>query len=290
MEVPRGGPIAILAGSGHLPLELSDRLRAQSRDHKILAFRGFADAQLKRRADTVVDLLDVKAALAWLERTRPAFVTLAGAVSRPSAGAALNAYAWLRNRQEVADLLSHGDDHVLRAVVEMIEERGHRIVGAHELAPDLLAPSGRIAGPPLREADAEAVAVGLALLDDLSPYDIGQGAVVVGRRILAVEGPEGTDRMIARVTALRCPWPWSRPDREGVLIKLAKRGQDLRVDLPAIGPRTLTRVAKAGLAGVAVGAGCTLVLDRAACAAEADRLGLALVGVARAEPRESSPS
>lgn len=281
MEAARGRSVAIIAGSGHLPLELSDRLRAQSRDHRILAFRGFADAQLKRRADAVVDLLDVKAALAWLDETRPELVTLAGAVSRPSAGAALNAYAWLRNRREIADLLAHGDDHVLRAVVEMIEQRGHRIVGAHELAPDLLAPLGRIAGPPLSDGDSEAVAVGLALLDELSPFDIGQGAIVIGRRILAVEGPEGTDRMIARVTSIRRPWPWSRPEREGVLVKLAKRGQDLRVDLPAIGPRTLSQVARAGLAGVAVGANCTLILDRAACAAEADRLGLALVGVSR---------
>jgi DUF1009 family protein len=278
-----GEPVAILAGSGRLPLELSDKLTAQSRGHKILAFRGFADPDLKRRADAVVDLLDVKAALAWLEKTSPACVTLAGAVSRPSAGAALNAYAWLRNRHEIAELLAHGDDHLLRAVIGMIEQRGHHIVGAHELAPDLLAPLGLLAGPALGERDAQSVKIGLSILDDLSPYDIGQAAVVVGRRVLAIEGPEGTDRMMQRVTALRRPWPWSRPDREGVLVKLAKRDQDLRVDLPAIGPRTIARAARAGLSGIAIGAHCTLVLDRESCLAEAARLGVSLVGVARSE-------
>jgi DUF1009 family protein len=283
MQAQRAGPVAILAGSGRLPLELADKLRSQSRDHRILAFRGFADPVLKRRADAVVDLLDVKAALAWLERTSPSCVTLAGAVSRPSAGAALNAYAWLRNRHEVAALLAHGDDHLLRAVIEMIEQRGHPIVGAHELAPDLLAPPGLIAGPALEDHETEAVRIGLALLDDLSPYDIGQAVVVVGRRVLAVEGPEGTDRMVKRVADLRRPWPWSRPSREGMLVKLAKRAQDLRVDLPAIGPRTIARAARAGLAGIAVGAHCTLILDRETCLAEAARLNVSLIGVGRGE-------
>ena len=102
---------------------------------------------------------------------------------------------------------------------------------------------------------------------------------MAGERILAIEGPEGTDRMLARVRAGRGFWKLKRPAPDGVLVKMPKRGQDLRVDLPAIGPRTFVRAARAGLRGVAVASGVTLILDRDETVRTADRLGLFLLGV-----------
>jgi len=117
------------------------------------------------------------------------------------------------------------------------------------------------------------------LLGDLSPYDIGQAAVVAGERVLAVEGPEGTDRMLARVRASGRTWSWRRAVGRGVLVKAPKAGQDLRVDLPAIGPRTVARAARAGLTGIAVASGRTLILDREETVRLCDRRGLFLLGV-----------
>jgi DUF1009 family protein len=98
--------------------------------------------------------------------------------------------------------------------------------------------------------------------------------------VLAIEGPEGTDRMLRRVRGLRQTWFGLRRSREGgVLIKAAKRGQDLRVDMPTIGPRTVLEAARAGLSGIAIGAGSTLVLDQEKALATADRLGLFLLAV-----------
>ncbi|MET0742865.1 MAG: UDP-2,3-diacylglucosamine diphosphatase LpxI [Microvirga sp.] len=274
------GPVALIAGSGVLPIELADHLARTGRDVRILAFRGFASSALRRRAHAVIDLLDLKGIMSTLDAWNPDAVSLVGAVRRPGFAALLGAYSLLRNRHEVRDVISRGDDQVLRGAVRLLEEHGHRVVGVHELAPGLVAPPslrGRIAPG---EGDRGTIGLGLELLDSLSAFDIGQGAVIADRHVLAIEGPEGTDRMLGRVRAQRQTFLGLRRRREGgVLIKAAKRGQDLRVDMPAIGPRTIAMAARAGLAGVAVGMGSTLVADRRGTIEAADRLGLFLLTV-----------
>jgi DUF1009 family protein len=274
---PPSAPIVILAGAGRLPLLLSESLRRAARDHRILAFRGFADTVLRRRADAVVNLLDVRRALACLAEWGPSAVTLAGGVQRPKASAVIGAMSFLSNRREIAELMARGDDQLLRGVVSLLEERGHPVIGAHEIAPELLAGEGVLGRVRPDAALQRSIDTGLRLLADLSRYDVGQAAVVAGERVLAVEGPEGTDRMLRRVSR---PRAWSRERFEGAaLVKAAKIGQDLRVDMPAIGPRTVAEAARAGLSGIAVGTGSTLILDSARTTTDADRLGLALMGV-----------
>jgi hypothetical protein len=285
--LPADGPVAILAGSGRLPLQLADHLRATGRDHRILAFRGFAARSLRQQAHAACDLLDPGAVLRTLEHWRPSAVTLVGGVSRPGLPALLGAYAALRNRAEVKDLLMRGDDHLLRGAIKLLEERGFTVVGAHELAPDLAIPVGFQAGIAVSDADRTSIEIALQVLGSLSPFDIGQAAVVAGSRVVAIEGPEGTDRMLRRVGALRRSW--LRRSRDGgVLVKAAKRGQDLRVDMPAIGPRSVAEAARAGLSGIAVGAHTTLVLDRDETARATERAGLFLVSVGL--PWMDSPS
>jgi DUF1009 family protein len=274
------GPVAILAGSGKLPLQLVERLERQGRDHRILAFRGFVEPQIRRRAHATLDLLDLKTILATLESWQPSAVTLVGAVSRPGPSALLGAYSLLRNQGEVKDLIARGDDQVLRGAIGLLEDHGHRVVGAHELAPDLLVARDLRSDRAPSEDDRLAIAVGLELLAGLSTFDIGQAAIVARRRVLAIEGPEGTDRMLNRVRRLRGAWFGKRAGSEGgVLVKAAKLGQDLRVDMPAIGPRTVIEVARAGLSGIAMGAGSTLLLDQDESLRTADRLRVFLVVV-----------
>ena len=274
------GPIAILAGAGQLPIQLLSHLERTGQDVRVLAFRGFAEAELQRRAHATVDLLDLKTIMSILEGWRPQAVSLVGAVRRPGFSALLSAYSLLRNMHEVREVIARGDDQVLRGAVMLLEERGHRVVGAHELAPNLVASRTLTAARQPGADDHEAIAFGLELLVSLSDFDIGQGAVVDRRHVLAIEGPEGTDRMIRRVRGLRQSWFGLRRREEGgVLIKAAKRGQDLRVDMPTIGPRTVAEAAKAGLAGIAIGAGSTFVLEQEETLRTADRLGLFLMAV-----------
>jgi DUF1009 family protein len=273
------GTLVLIAGAGRLPELVAESLNRTHRPFRLIALRGFTDRSLRARADATVDLLDLAAILKLLHRWGPAVMVPAGGVSRPSPAALLNAGAALRNRETLRAIAGGGDDRLLRAALALVEEEGHRVLGVHEAAPDLLCPEGRLGrlGP---DTDADAsIRTGRGVLDALSPYDLGQAVAVSGERVIAVEGPEGTDRMLARARALgRKPFGRGRALPATVLVKAPKLGQDLRIDLPAIGPRTVRNAAAAGCVGLALEAGGTLVIDRVATAAEADRLGLFLVG------------
>jgi DUF1009 family protein len=283
MGASRPGPIAIVAGSGELPLLLSEHLAQAGREHRILAFRGFADRALRARADAVIDLLDVKGAVTYLAEWQPSAVTLAGGVRRPNLTAVTNAFSYLANREEVRQVAERGDDNLLRGAIGLLEEKGHVLVGVLDLAPELLAEAGQYGALAPSAPDLASVTLGMDLLAHLSAYDIGQAAVVSGQRVVAIEGPEGTDRMIQRAAKLERGWSLRRPPAAGVLVKGPKRGQDLRVDLPAIGPKTIVNAARAGLRGVAVATGLTLVLNRRETVRLADKLGLFVIGVPREE-------
>lgn len=269
-----------MAGAGRLPELVADSLGRAGRTFRILAIRGFAERPMRARADATVDLLDIAGALKILEAWGPACVIPVGGVSRPSPAAIFNAAAALRNREALKAISGGGDDRLLRGALALLEENGHRVVGIHDVAPDLLSPEGQL-GRLAPDLPAQAsIATARGVLAALAAYDVGQATVVAAQRALAIEGPEGTDRMLARARALgRRPFGMGSAQPGTVLVKLAKTGQDLRVDLPAIGPRTVRAAAAAGCAGIAVQAGYTLIIDRDATVEAADRAGLFLVGL-----------
>ena len=272
--------LVLVAGAGRLPELVADSLDRAGRPFRILAIRGFAERAMRARAEASVDLLDIAGVLAILKAWGPVSVVPAGGVSRPNPAAILNAGAALRNRDALKAIAGGGDDRLLRGALALLEENGHGVVGVHEVAPDLLSPEGVMGRHAPDAAARESIATGRALLGALAPYDVGQAAVVAAQRAVAVEGPEGTDRMLARARALgRKPFGLGAPQPGTVLVKVAKAGQDLRVDLPAIGPRTVAAAAAAGCAGLAIQAGFTLIIDRPATVAAADRAGLFLVGL-----------
>ncbi|GEP00974.1 LpxI family protein [Methylobacterium haplocladii] len=273
------GSLALVAGAGRLPELVAESLERAGRPFRVLALRGFTERPMRARASATIDLLDIPGLLRILNEWMPSGVVPAGGVSRPSPAALLNASHALRNR-DLLRQITGGDDRLLRGVIGLLEDDGHRVVGVNEVAPDLLGRAGQL-GRHAPDAAAQAsIGTGELMLNALAPYDVGQAAVVIAQRVIAVEGPEGTDRMLKRARAIgRRPFGRGSAPAGTVLIKLPKRGQDLRIDLPAIGPRTVRNAADAGCAGLAIGAGHTLVIDEGKTIAEADRLGLFLVGL-----------
>lgn len=278
VEAAGEAPVAILAGGGSLPSALAESLRSRARPVRLLALRGFADRSLARSSDAVVDLLDVPGILALLCEWRPAAVALAGGVQRPRPSAVMGAFSAYRSRNQIATLVASGDERLLGGVVRLLEDKGFRVAGIDELAPELLAREGVIGDVAPGAEMAGSISLGFAVLDALSPFDVGQAAVVCGQRVTAIEGAEGTDAMLDRTGALGRARRLRKLE-PAVLVKTAKAGQDLRIDLPTIGPRTIARAAAARLAGIAVGTGRTLVLDPAATVAEANERGLFIVGI-----------
>ena len=129
----------------------------------------------------------------------------------------------------------------------------------------------------------EDIRLGFRVARALGSFDIGQGAVVARQYVLAVEAAEGTDSMLRRCRDLN---NWGFKSRKGVLVKAPKPGQDLRLDMPVIGPRTIELASEAGLAGIAVAAGAVLLADQQELVEKADRFGLFLYGASSPEVME----
>jgi DUF1009 family protein len=172
-----------------------------------------------------------------------------------------------------------GDNTVLSGTIKLFETKGIEVVGAHQIAPSLLAPAGRVGALAPGAKDLAGIRQAFLACKALGAFDIGQGAVAEGGRVVAVEGLEGTDEMLARISSLRAAGRLSPKGRNGVLVKAMKPGQDMRADLPAIGPKTVENVAAAGLVGVALEAGSTLILEREATIAAAKRCKVFLYGI-----------
>jgi len=198
-------------------------------------------------------------------------VCLAGSMARP----ALNPMAFDPKMQALAPRLMQamqgGDDALLRLVIAVFEEEGFAVRGAHELVPGLTAAAGLLAGPAPDRAARDDARRGTEILAALGPVDVGQAAVVAGGLCLGIETIQGTDFLLRMVAATPAAL---RRGARGVLVKRPKPGQDLRVDLPAIGPGTVRGAAEAGLAGIVIAAGAVLLIDREALLGAAEEAGL----------------
>ena len=265
--------LAILAGGGPLPARLALAAQGAGRAVAMVAFEGHTDPaavaglpHLWTRFGAVADIF------AFLRHEGVNELVFAGPVRRP-------AFAEIMPDWQGAKILARlgarslGDDGLLRSLTAILEEEGFRVIGIHHVLEDLLAPAGPLgAHRPDAAADAD-IARGLEVAHSLGRLDVGQAAVVQQGLVLGVEGIEGTDALLARCATLRRDGPG------GVLVKLKKPQQDHRLDLPTIGVATVENAASAGLRGIAIEAGGTLVIDRSEVVAAADRLGLFVVGV-----------
>lgn len=281
----RAGRLLIIAGGGKLPHYVAEAALAAGEKPFILSLSGESDQDWSGFDTAILSIGDV-AGLKILARDHGLKrVVLSGSVRRrPELGQLrLTFSALLRLPSIIRKLLAGGDDAVLRMVIGLLEGEGLRVVGAHEIVPALLAQTGPLGAHRPTDEDLRDLRAGIAAAEALGRLDIGQGAVSVGGRVVALEGAEGTDSMLERVAALRVDGRISAR-RKGVLVKLCKPQQDMRADLPTIGLSTVENIKRAGLSGIAVEAGRALVLEREAVIAAADAAGLFIVGVDRAFP------
>lgn len=266
--------LGIVAGGGEFPGLAIAACRAQNRPFHVLALSGHADPAII--GDAPVDWIRLGEAGTGFQKLKQAGVeevVMIGPVRRPTLRELAPDFRTTRFFAKVG-LKALGDDGLLRAVAREIEEEGFRLVGIDDVLADCLAVPG-IYGrqKPDEQADSD-IRRGIEVAKGLGALDVGQAVVVQQGIVLGVEAIEGTDALVRRCKDLRRDGPG------GVLVKVRKPGQDRRLDLPTIGVTTLREAAEAGLRGVAVEAGGALVLGREAVTAEADRLGLFVLGIA----------
>jgi UDP-2,3-diacylglucosamine hydrolase len=273
-------PVAIVCGGGQFPVAVAEAVRRRGRGVVLFPIRGWADADMVSSYPHHWFFLGQFGA--GLRRVRAEGcrdVVFIGNVLRPALWQLRLDPRTFLLLPRIIRAFRGGDNHLLSGLAAIIEEHGLRLVGAHEVAPEILVPAGTLGSIQPREQDRADVARGLSLIAAIGPYDIGQAVVVANNRVLAVEAAEGTDQMLARVAALRSEGRIRMPKRTGVLVKGPKPGQDHRFDLPSIGPRTVETAAAAGLAGIAVEAAGAITADVQAMIRAADAAGLFFVGV-----------
>ncbi len=248
----------------------------------MVVIRGEADeAAFANHDHQVLALEDVGDLFRVLKRNNTTHVVLAGGVSRRPHWRSVRVTMGL-----VSALLAftrgvlRGDDGLLRMLVGLFERHGFKVVGAHEIVPDLLAEAGPMTSRRPTAADLRDIGAAWAAAHAIGALDVGQAAVAIGGRAVALEDIEGTDRLLERVAGFRGHGRLARSSG-GVLVKCAKPGQELRADLPAIGPQTVEGAHRAGLAGIGVEAGRSLILQRREVVDIADRLGLFICGLDR---------
>lgn len=172
-----------------------------------------------------------------------------------------------------------GDNHLLSSMGRLLEGQGFTLRGAHEVAPEILVPEGILGSVQPTQRDRDDIALGLDYLHATGVFDVGQAAVVAGKHVLAVEAAEGTDQMLERIADLRANGRVRATAGSGVLVKAAKPVQDPRFDLPSIGPQTVRNVVGAGLAGIAVVAGSTIIAEPEEMVKAADRAKIFVIGL-----------
>jgi DUF1009 family protein len=279
-------PVAIVCGGGTLPFAVASAVLRRGGSVFLLPIEGWADARaVAEYPHAWMKLGQFGRAQRLARNAGCRDVVCIGTLRRPMLRSMKLDWATLRMLPRLYQLYRGGDDRLLTGVGRLVEEHGFRLLGAHEVAPEILVPAGALSQRKPSAGHLVDAARGFALLETIGPFDVGQAAVVCDNRVLAIEAAEGTDAMLARVAELRHSGRIRLGEGAGVLVKASKPGQERRLDLPAIGPATVERVRDAGLAGIAVRAGEVVVAEPEVLIGAADKAGLFVVGLAASPER-----
>ncbi|MGR3637258.1 MAG: LpxI family protein [Shimia sp.] len=260
--------LAILSGGGALPVMLSQA----EPDAVRVVFEGVSHAMPEPvQLHSIAKMGGIWQALKDAGVTR---VVFAGGLGRPALNPADMDAGMMSIAPRLMAAMQQGDDALLRLIVAVFEEQGFEVVGAHEVLPQICVPEGLFAGPEPDAALLKDAKKAQDILVALSPLDVGQGAVVAAGLCLGIETLQGSDALLRFVAET----PPHLRRGKGVFVKMPKADQDLRMDMPAIGPDTVHSAAKAGLAGLVLAAHKVLMIDREATRQALEDSGLFLVG------------
>ena len=270
-------PLGIIAGQGALPIELAKQQQAAGRTVFIAALQNFADVGVENFPHHYVGLGQVHRIVELMRQAGCQELVLLGAVQRPDFAKIKLDKGGLWVVEKLLQKSAAGDNQVLENIIDYFRQHDFKVLGADVFLADFFAPKG-LQSKMSHQAHKADMARAIEVTRAIGALDIGQGAVVCRKLVLAVEGVEGTDNMLARVAQLPQVFIGSDAARAGVFAKLPKPNQDRRVDLPTIGVKTIQQVAAAGLAGMVYEAGGALFIDGDAIRAAADKHGLFLFG------------
>jgi hypothetical protein len=273
-------PVGLIAAGGVMPFAVADSLIARGINPVFFALRGACDpVRVERFRHHWISVGQIGKAVKLFRAENCRDLVFIGTLVRPALSEIRLDWGTLRVLGRLWAAFRGGDDHLLSGIGRILEQDGFRMVGIKDVAPDLLMPEGCLTRAAPDEGAAADIAKGRDVLRALSPFDIGQATVVIDGHVVGVEDIEGTDGLLARVARLRAEGRIRASAARGVLVKVPKSGQDLRFDLPTLGPRTIEGAAAAKLAGIAIVAGNTMVVEPQIMIEAADAAGLFVTGL-----------
>ena len=267
----RWNKLCLIAGGGALPARLAAACQQQDWPIFIVRITGDADPSLSAYDGADCAIGEAGRVLREVKDAGCDAIVMAGNVQRPDFGAVKADWRGVALLPKVIAAAGKGDAALISVLVEMFEAEGLLVIGAEEVLQGLAAAAGVIAGRSPSKEELSDIKKAAQLITAIGPFDVGQGAVVAAGQVLAIEAVEGTDAMLARCASVG-------PAARGVLVKRPKPGQELRVDLPTIGPTTIENLQAANIAGVAVEAGQALVIDLDDVVRRAEAAGIFVYG------------
>jgi len=264
--------IALIAGALDLPFFTRDALRRAGWDVFVVGLKNFVNPKLN--PDMIVRLGGAGRAVREFRRRGITKLTFVGAIGHP------NLYDIRPDLWSLSVLISvikhqRGYDSMATALNKVLEKRGFTVVAAQDLAPELTfeTPGVKTRVKP-KKSDMSDIERAVDVSHTIGAADIG-ASVVVDKQVIAVEAAEGTARMLKRVVDMRK----NKRTPSGVFAKMTKPGQDLRIDIPAIGVDTVQSVAAAHLRGIIVNTKTCFVVDKENVIREANKHKIFIVAV-----------
>ncbi|WP_427450251.1 LpxI family protein [Litorimonas sp. WD9-15] len=270
--------IGLIAGGGALPDHVAAAAEESGELGLIIALDPFVAEGKFPKADRL-SLGQFGKMVRRLKKAKCTHVCFAGIVKRPDFKRLKPDFKAIRHLPKVIQAAGRGDDELMRQVLSLFEDEGFGIISPQEVCADLMLTEGVIGSIALTEAHLSDALKACETAAAIGAMDIGQGAVVARGVVLAVEAQEGTDAMLTRLLNLPLELRGTADARIGVLAKLVKPTQDIRVDLPTLGPATVRHAAEAGLAGIVAEAGGAFVMEREETTRLADEAGLFIAGL-----------
>lgn len=265
-------PLAIFAGRGSLPMMLIDDCQKKGRKFSVFLLEG-EKYEVDYSAFSPVKLCygEIEKFLAAVRKDQIKNLIFIGGVTKPN-------FSSLKVDKKGAVLLAKilankilGDDAVLRSVINFFEKEGLNILRIDQLLDCVVSIKSTLTKlKPTRE-NLEDIDLGVKAIKSFSNFDVGQSLVVAQKQIIAVEALEGTDEMIKRCKNLQVDY-----SQKAVLLKMKKRKQSMKADMPTIGVETIKNCFESGICGIAIQASSTLVLEKDEVIKKADELGLFL--------------
>lgn len=266
--------LGIIAGGGTLPHSLIEYCQKVGREYFVLAIENNADKSIfsEKIPHTWIRIGQAGTGFKRFKDEKVEEVVMIGTIHRPSFK---DLIPDMRTTAFFAKIGTKalGDDGILRALIKEIEAEKMRVVGIHEVMNDILVKSGSLGKIKPDKDDEIDIKRGVKVAFELGRLDVGQAVIVQQGLVLGVEGIEGTDELIKRCSG------YKRKGSGGVLVKLRKPQQDMRIDLPTIGPKTIENAKACGLKGLAVHAGNTLIVNEEEVINAANKAGLFIIGI-----------